>query len=85
MQQTITDLPYGSYELYASDELGCKLRNTIEINRNTCPVYIPNIINASSLNNNNLFSLITYDNYDAQILDYVIYDRWGSKIRSNRF
>ena len=80
LQQTITDLPYGSYELYASDELGCELRNTIEINRNTCPVYIPNIINASSLNNNNLFSLITYDNYDAQILDYVIYDRWGSKI-----
>ena len=79
----IYNLAEGEYLLLAKDELGCELRQTVKIDRDICPVLGPNIISTSVDGENHFVSLHTLLDYDAYILKYMIFDRWGSKIFSS--
>lgn len=76
-----TNLRIGTYTITAIDEVGCETRADATVERDTCPIYIPNIISMqSNISENHTFLLKTLPDYDASILRYTIYDRWGSKI-----
>lgn len=75
-----TDLPDGSYELYAVDDLGCESRSSVEVFMPTCDIYIPSIITANNDGNNDLFEIQTNGRYLATVLDYRVYDRWGNLV-----
>ncbi len=75
------DLKSGTYTLIAKDDVGCEVRASAFVSRDTCPIYIPNIISMqSAIGENQFFSLKTLEDYNASILRYSIYDRWGNLI-----
>lgn len=73
-------LKIGTYHLLVTDELGCTAEKVQDVVRGKCPVYLPNIFHNSERNGNSLFNMKTLSDYNATILLYDIYDRWGNKI-----
>jgi len=77
---TINGLSWGQYELVIQDEYGCVIRSNVNIARNRCPIYLPNIISGHTSSVNNNFIMKTLDDYNVSILRYRIYDRWGNLV-----
>ncbi len=76
----INNLPYGSYELIITDELGCTYTETVIIEAPTCPIYIPNVITPNNDDSEDIFQVFTNSDYEVGIIRYLIYDRWGELV-----
>jgi len=70
----------GNYELTVMDELGCIATREIEVPYPYCPIYIPNVISHQEQNPDDLFRIFTHPRYQASVLQYRIYDRWGELV-----
>ncbi len=82
LDTAVVNLDWGQYSLLIKDEYDCELRTTIDVERDKCPVYLPNIINGNPSSVNNRFVIKTLDDYNLNILKYRIYDRWGNLVYS---
>lgn len=80
VDNSLSNLSPGVYELKVVDEYGCEVRSNIDVERGKCPVFLPNIINGNSTSFNNFFNMKTLDDYDLAIIKYRIYDRWGNLV-----
>ncbi len=74
------ELSQGEYLITAIDEIGCDIETKVNIPIPVCPIYIPNIFTPESIDGNNVFLLQTNSDQQVKILNYEIYDRWGSLI-----
>lgn len=76
------DLLPGTYTITIMDEKGCTLPVEAVVPPYICPVYVGNIFAPNNNGYNEIFPVITEDDYQADILTYDIYDRWGELIYS---
>ncbi|HMU05542.1 MAG TPA: gliding motility-associated C-terminal domain-containing protein, partial [Saprospiraceae bacterium] len=76
----VDGLSWGDYDLLIRDEYGCEVRQRIDVERNKCPFYLPNIISGHSSSINNNFIIKTLDDYNLNVIKYRIYDRWGNLV-----
>lgn len=76
----IEGLSWGDYDLLIRDEYGCEVAQRIDVDRNKCPFYLPNIISGHTSSVNNNFLIKTLDDYNLNVLKYRIYDRWGNLV-----
>ena len=74
------NLPPGVYTIDIEDELGCVIRELVELDIPKCPVWIPNVISPNGDATNELFTVHTVDDYNLGILEYYIFDRWGELV-----
>ena len=70
----------GVYNLEVVDELGCVTRRRVEVPFPYCPIYIPNVISHQESITNDAFLIATHPLYNANVLNYRIYDRWGGLV-----
>ncbi len=70
----------GIYNLEVMDELGCVMSSTVEVPIPYCPIYIPNVISHQESISNDAFLIATHPSYNANVLHYRIYDRWGGLV-----
>lgn len=73
-------LELGIYDLLIEDQVGCDFSSQIEIEHPECPIYVPNIFSPNGDGINDVFQIYTTTQYDIQILNYEIFDRWGEKV-----
>jgi gliding motility-associated-like protein len=76
----IINLNFGDYEVLITDEFGCSFSLIITIPRPKCDVIVPNIISPNGDLINDVFQVFSKPWYEAGILEYYIFDRWGSLI-----
>ena len=72
----------GVYELEVTDELGCITRESVQISFPYCPIYVPNIMSQNENLQDEIFRIATHEEYNAIVLNYRIYDRWGSLVHT---
>ncbi len=70
----------GVYELEVRDELGCVTRESVQIPFPYCPIYVPNIMSQNENLQDEIFRIDTHEEYNAIVLNYRIYDRWGALV-----
>lgn len=76
----IADLPFGEYEVFIVDDLGCENYQLINIEMPLCPIYIPNVFSPNGDGREEYFKAATHPSYDVGIIEYRIYDRWGELV-----
>ena len=82
---TLTPLYTLRYTVTAVDTNGCKATDTrlVIVNKERL-VYIPNIFNPDS-DNNNLFMIFGVEPYEVEnIKSFMVFDRWGSTVHEYR-
>lgn len=77
---TVEGLSWGEYDLLIRDEYGCEVTTRIDVERNKCPFYLPNIISGHTSSANNNFIIKTLADYNLNVIKYRIYDRWGNLV-----
>ncbi len=80
LNQEILNLPPGEYNVVVFDELGCEIAVKIIVPKAKCKVIVPNIISSNGDEMNDDFKVFTKWWYEAGIIEYMIFDRWGSLI-----
>lgn len=80
----ILDLNDGEYTLTIIDELGCQTEENITVEQEICLVFVGNIFTPNSDGENDNFPLITLNGYEAQVMRYLVFDRWGNKVFDSR-
>lgn len=78
----------GSYDISIVDELGCTYTESVTVEQPTCPIYVPNVFSPSVKNNgkDEYFLPATNADYEVDIIQYLIYDRWGELVfRSGQY
>lgn len=79
----IIGLPQGNQELIVTDEEGCELIEPFDIGGPQCPIMLPNIIDATSNDIQQYFLLKTNPRYDVEVINYMIFDRWGNLVHKS--
>lgn len=74
------NLTPGDYEITLLDDLGCEKRQSVSVPIPPCPIYIPNVFTPNGDANNDIFQIFTNPRYEAAVLQYYIYDRWGELV-----
>jgi gliding motility-associated-like protein len=69
------------YQLRGKDDKGCEAfaEVAVEINKRF-PIYIPNTFSPNEDGKNDSFTIFADPEDVAEILDFQIYDRWGTKV-----
>ena len=70
----------GSQHIEIEDELGCKLDTTVHVLQSKCPVYVPNAFSPNGDGINEDFRIFTVEGIEAQIVLFMVFDRWGEHI-----
>ncbi len=70
----------GLYEIMITDELGCLESRAVEVPYPYCPIYIPNVISHQENRPDDRFRIFTNPRYQAGVIRYSIYDRWGELV-----
>jgi gliding motility-associated-like protein len=70
----------GEYSLHIADETGCSLDTMITIDKEACPVYIPNIFSPNGDGVNDLFRLQAPSDQNIMITRFFIFDNWGNNV-----
>ncbi|NND31898.1 MAG: hypothetical protein HKN76_04850 [Saprospiraceae bacterium] len=55
------------------------MEETITLNQQPCPVYVPNVFQRGSVNNGT-FKISPHPDFSGLISNLTIYDRWGSVV-----
>lgn len=76
----IAGLAAGSYQLSATDELGCSTSLDVSIPADNCPVYIPNVFSPNRDGVNDFFAPEASGVADIQIGRFTVFDRWGGVV-----
>ena len=74
------NLAPGGYVIEVTDELGCVGTREIEVPFPYCPIYIPNVIALQEIRPEDVFRISTHPRYQACVMDYRIYSRWGELV-----
>ncbi len=80
----IENLGNGDYTITLVDEFGCNIESLIKVEQEICPIYFGNVFTPNNDGNNDNFPIITFPDYDAGVLRYLVFDRWGNKIFDSR-
>lgn len=75
-----TDLSPGSYTYTVRDDNGCEIMDSLGLAIPLCPIFLPNIISPNGDGSNDEFIIYVDPDYNVDILEYWIYDRWGELI-----
>ena len=78
--QTIKDLPLGSYELQVTDETGCMDEMIFNVRQISCPIYIPTVFSPNGDGQNDLFEVFPHPDFKGTLEELLIYDRWGNLV-----
>ncbi len=75
-------LDHGNYLVLVQDEKGCNAIDSVYLEIPECPIYVPNIISINQDGNifNSEFKIFVNTEYQVDIVDYTIFDRWGNRI-----
>lgn len=69
----------GEYTITVKDRY-CELSDSVELEAPICQIYTPNIISDNNDGVNEEFYIRVDPNYQLEVLNYRIYDRWGELI-----
>ncbi len=73
-------LSAGDYLISVIDEYGCSTDTLVSIPRTRCPVFIPNAFSPNEDGYNDFLEMFSSSSEEITILNYVIFDRWGSMV-----
>jgi gliding motility-associated-like protein len=76
----INNIQSGEYTLTVRDELSCENRFEVIVPQAKCEVVIPNVFSPNGDGSNDYFTIYSIVDYDVSILNFQIFDRWGSLV-----
>ena len=79
-EPVFTNLDPGTYMYTVRDDNDCEVIDSIALAIPLCPIYIPNIISGNGDGANDEFIIYVDPDYNVDILEYWIFDRWGELI-----
>lgn len=79
--QTFCGVDTGTYEIWQYPK-HCHKRFRLEVTvrETNCNVYVPNVLGVGNDNENSVFKPVLAPNTTANILDFKVWDRWGSLV-----
>ncbi len=78
---SFTNLEAGEYTIFMEDEFGCtnEVIATVPC-PGACPVYVPNAFSPNGDGINDEFKIYTVPLYDAEVISFDVFDRWGEHV-----
>lgn len=77
-------LPAGIYQLSAIDENGCQANGIANLPIPQCDIFIPNGFTPNGDGINDEFQIFTNTFYDVEVLNFMIFNRWGGLVWSRQ-